>query len=471
MTRIRCRRFGRLRETAPPLVTTGGAMPLRIEESLSFLKSPPKMLKPKSSRARRSFLKASGVAIALPHLVSDRKAFANAPGEETATPRLVCIGNEFGMYPGAFWPESKADDYELTPLLEPLAAHRSDFTLFANLDHGLKGGHFAVHTFLTGVKSAEAKTMRDGGISLDQRAAEHVGAATRFPSLTIGSENGLHGGCRMSWTRTGTRVPPIEGPRELFRQLFLEEERQAKLATQSRLSLQGSILDAVMQEAKSVGKRINPSDHRKLDEYLSSVREVEISLQLQQKWQTVPKPKTNMEEPRDHGLTKDLPKIYDLIALALQTDSTRVATLEIGGSFAASDLGIKKGYHALSHHGQVQENIDLLVEIEKYQVEQFARFLDRIKSITPSGTDKSLLESTMTLFGSGMGNGNSHTNDNLPIILAGGGYRHGRQIVLPSEMNQRVPLSNLFVSLLQNFGVETDEFSTSTGTINGLELA
>ena len=130
---------------------------------------------------------------------------------------MVCIGNEFGMYPGAFWPERYGHDYELTTLLEPLETHRNDLTLFSHLDHGQKGGHFAVHTFLTGVKSAEARGMEEGGISLDQKAAEFVGSQTRFPSLTIGSENGLHGGPMMSWTRTGTRVPPIPGPRELFR--------------------------------------------------------------------------------------------------------------------------------------------------------------------------------------------------------------------------------------------------------------
>lgn len=424
--------------------------------------------------ARRSFLKASGIAIALPHLISEQKSHANP--RSTMSPeephvRLVCVGNEFGMYPGAFWPESQVEDYASTPLLEPLQKHRSKFTLFANLDHGLKGGHFAVHTFLTGVKSADASSMRDGGISLDQRAAEHVGANTRFPSLTIGSENGLHGGCRMSWTRTGTRVPPIQGPRELFRQLFLEDDDSEKNATQSRLRLQGSILDAVTSEAKALGKRINRTDQHKLNEYLSSIRDVEISLQLQQKWQSVPKPKPTMDEPRDMGLTRDLPKIYDLIALALETDSTRVATLEIGDSFAVSDLGIKKGYHSLSHHGKVQENIDLLVQIEKYQVSQFSRFLDRMQSIRQSGTDKTLLDSTMTLFGSGMGNGNSHTNKNLPIILAGGGFRHGRQLVLPSEEKRRVPLSNLYVTMLQRFGVETDEFSTSSGSLSELALS
>jgi hypothetical protein len=419
---------------------------------------------------RRSFLKAAGISIALPALESlPRVVMA---GEAKPAPRrMVCVGNEFGMYPGAFWPQGTGADYELTTLLEPLAPHRSELTLFSHLDHGLKGGHFAVHTFLTGVKAAEAKGMPEGGISLDQRAAEFVGSQTRFPSLTIGSEDGLHGGCQMSWTRSGTRIPPVPGPRELFRMLFVEEDSEAKEKAADRIALQGSILDAVLGDAKSLHRRLSKPDGQKLDEYLSSVRDVESKLELDRHWQNIPKPKTELEEPENEGLTRDLPAIYDLVALALQTDSTRVATLEIGGSFAASDLGIRTGYHALSHHGQVQASIDLLVQIELYQMQQFAGFLEKLKSIRESETDRTLLDSTMVLLGSGMGNANSHTNTDLPIILAGGGFQHGEYKQYPDEPRKRVPLSNLYVSMLQQFGVETDRFSASTGTLTGLELA
>ena len=175
---------------------------------------------------RRAFLKAAGVCIAVPALESLVRA--GAAGETRTPPRrMVCVGNEFGMYPGAFWPEQAGADYESTTLLKPLEPFRQECTLFSHLDHGHKGGHFAVHTFLTGVKAVEARGMPEGGISLDQRAAEFVGSQTRFPSLAIGSEDGLHGGCQMSWTRTGTRIPPIPGPRELFRLLFVDEDPSA----------------------------------------------------------------------------------------------------------------------------------------------------------------------------------------------------------------------------------------------------
>ena len=420
--------------------------------------------------SRRLFLRAVGVSVALPTLESSQRAHAKESKHESPR-RMVCVGNEFGMYGGEFWPETDGKDYEFTKLLKPLEAHRENMTLFSHLDHGLKGGHFAVHTFLTGVKAAEARGMREGGISLDQRAAEFVGAQTRFPSLTIGSESGLHGGCRMSWTRTGTRVPPIAGPRELFRMLFVDDGVGAKRSANDRIHLQGSILDAVLGDAKSLSTKLNPSDNRKLDEYLASVRDVEVKLQLEEHWQKVPKPEAPLDEPKDEGLTKDLPKIYDLIALALQTDSTRIATLEVGGSFAARDIGIREGYHSLSHHGKVQSKIDLLVQIELYQVQQFARFLGKLGSLSEPGTDRTLLDSTMALFGSGMGNANSHTNNDLPVVLAGGGFRHGEHKRYPKAKHQRIPLCNLYVSMLQRFGVETDFFGTSTGTLRDLELA
>jgi hypothetical protein len=420
---------------------------------------------------RRSFLKSLGVCIALPVFESFRRT--GQAGQAVELPdvprRMVCVGNEFGMYPGAFWPGSFGRNYEFTELLKPLESHRSDFTLFSHLDHGLKGGHFAVHTFLTGVKAAQAKGRQEGGISLDQRAAEFVGSRTRFPSLTIGSESGLHGGCQMSWTRTGTRVPPIAGPREVFRMLFVDDDTAAKRKATDRIALQGSILDAVLSDANSLRRRLNQQDGIKLEEYLASIRDVESKLALDRQWQKIPRPKTRIDEPVNEGLTKDLPKIYDLIALALQTDSTRVATLEIGGSFAARDLGIKKGYHSLSHHGKVDGSIEQLVQIELYQTQQFARFLDKLRSIREPNGQRTLLDSTMVLFGSGMGNANSHTNSDLPIILAGGAFKHGEYKQLPGEKRKRIPLCNLYVSMLQQFGVETDRFSTSTGTLTGLE--
>lgn len=378
------------------------------------------------------------------------------------TRNLVAIGNLLGFYQPEFFPEKTGLDHEMPRLLEPLADHRGDFTLYSGLDHGVKGGHFAVHSFLTGVLSMDAKGMPDGNISLDQYAAETVGGETRFPSLTIGSETGIHGGCQMCWTRSGTRVPPIPGPNELFRKLFSDESSDSLARIRDRFDLKGSILDAVHGDAKSLERRVDRADREKLDEYFTSVREVEKQLEQKRRWADVPKPAAPIGEPKNTNMVDDLPLLYDLIVLALQTGSTRIATLEIGGDFESRYFGIKKGYHSLSHHGKLQENIDGLLTLEEYQMEHFARFLAKMKAV--QGRQGSLLDETMVLFGSGMANANSHTNNNLPVILAGGGFEGQGHRAVPGEGAGKVPLCNLYLSLLQRFGVEADRFGTSTGT-------
>ena len=379
-----------------------------------------------------------------------------APVAGSRPMRMVAIGNAFGFYQPAFFPKSTGGNYDLPPLLKPLQAHQKDFTLFSGLDHGHKGGHFAIHGFLSGVRANEAKAMPDGNITIDQRAAESVAGATRFPSLTVGSEDGLHGGCLMSWTRSGTRVPPIPTPRQLFEKLFVSTNSKDLSRALDRMALQGSILDSVHGDAKSLQKHLGKRDQEKLEEYFTSVRDVEKQLELSKRWLSVPKPTPAIPAPTNTDFVSDLPVLYDLIALALQTDSTRIATLEIAGGFNSAHFDLKKDWHALSHHGQVTENIEGLLKLEQYQTEQFARFLAKLKSI-PDG-DGTLLDHSMVLFGSGMANANAHTNLNLPMILAGGGFKHGEHRVYPSSGLNRQPLCNLYVTMLQKFGVEVGQF-------------
>jgi hypothetical protein len=267
----------------------------------------------------------------------------------------------------------------------------------------------------------------------------------------------------MSWTRSGTRVPPIPGPRELFRKLFVSDSAADLERTRDRLDLHGSILDSVQNDARSLKNQLGQRDREKLEEYFTSVRDVENQLELNRRWAHVPKPRPGIEEPENTGFVSDLPVLYDLIALALQTDSTRIATLEIAGGFEAAAFGLRKDYHALSHHGQVQENIDGLLKLERYQTEQFARFLAKLKSLEDG--DGTLLDHTMVLFGSGMANANAHTNLNLPILLAGGGFKHGEYRALPTSGLNRQPLCNLYVTMLQKFGVEVDRFGTGKGRL------
>lgn len=412
---------------------------------------------------RRHFLRATGISMALPFLESlagraSAKAVAGSPPM-----RMVCIGNLLGFYPPAFFPTKAGADYQLPESVQALKPHQKDFTLYSGLDHGVKGGHFAMSSFLSGVRTADAKSMPEGNITLDQRAAETLGGATRFPTLALGSESGIHGGCLMSWTRSGTRVPPISTPRELFRKLFVSDGAADIAASLDRLDMKNSILDAVQGDAKSLQRNLTQRDKDKLDEYFTSVRDVEKQIELRRKWAHVPKPEAKMEEPENTDFVSDLPVMYDLIALALQTDSTRIATLEIGGDFEANAFGLGNSYHGLSHHGQRPEAIAGLIKMERYQMEQFASFLAKLKSIEDGGG--TLLDHSMVLFGSGMGNANSHTNSNLPIILAGGGFKHGEHKVYPDKGLGKKPLCNLYLSMLQRFGAEVDKFGTSTGTL------
>ena len=375
--------------------------------------------------------------------------------------RFVAIGNLLGFQTKQLFPTTQGRNYEKTTLLEPLWDNREHMTVFRGLDHGVKGGHFAVHSFLSGVLNSEAQNRPDGNVTIDQYLADEVGFQTRFPSLTVGSEGGIHGGCQIAWTKSGVRVPPVTGPAQLFEKLFVSDSQERQQRRVQENHVQASILDSVLEDANRLARQVNKEDKDKLDEYLTSVRDVEKRLELRQQWTTQPKPTAPFDKPSNRNAVEDLPLLYELIALALQTDSTRIATLEIGGDFMPQHLGIKKDYHGLSHHGNDPESIAHLITLEKYQIEHFGKFVTRLSKMNDG--ERSLLDSTAVIFGSGMGDANSHKNSDLPIILAGGGYSHGEFREVPREGMNKVPLCNLFVDVAQKMGVETDSFGSSTG--------
>jgi len=390
---------------------------------------------------RRVFLKSSFATLALPALESiaaTTTSSALSASAKTAPMRMVFMGNSFGMHPESFFPNEAGGNYQMTRLLAPLENYRDRMTVFSHLDHGVKGGHFGVHSFLSGVREEDAKGMPEG----------------------------------KCWTRSGVRVPPIQGPREVYRKLFINEGENSREKAADHFEERRSILDSVMGEAKSLERRLGAKDKEKLDEYFSSVRDVENGLELEKLWSSVPKPKPNLAEPENRSYVEDIPVMFDLIALALQTDSTRIASYELAGAqFDTSFFGLSSGYHSLSHHGKKPEKVEGLVTIELYQMQQFARFLDKLSSMKEPNSDGSVLDHTMALFGSGMGNGNAHVNKDLPLVLAGGGFKHGEHKVYPKEDIRRVPLCNLYLSMLQRFGVATDSFGKSTGTLTGLDFA
>ena len=412
---------------------------------------------------RRNFLRAGGVAIALPMMESFTPLARAAEGKKSVK-RMVCLSNNYGIYQKAFFPTEAGRGYELSPTLRPLEKHQKDFSVFSNLDHGLTGGHACVPTFLNGIRPDMASSFPEGNISMDQRAAEFVGAATRYSSMTLKVKESN----QTSFTRTGVQVPAIDVT-AMYRKLFLEESAEAKKQERLRLQRHGSILDTVMERAKALNRELGKQDQEKFAEYLDSVRGLEKKIDQQQPWLDQAKPKTEMAEPRPSQQTADEMKIMmELMALAIETDSTRVMTLSSG--FANGDFGLQGGYHGFSHHGELPEKTEALKLIEGNQIAQMAYLIELLKGKEDTINGGTLFDHTMILFGCGMATG-THSCKNMPLVLAGGGFKLGDHRAMPEGKTERVKACNLLLSMLQNFGLEVDQFGTSTGTLTGLEWA
>ncbi len=406
---------------------------------------------------RRRFLQGMGVALSLPAF--ERFAVGTATDDESPR-RLVCVGNHLGFYPGNFFPKMAGKDYVPTSTLKPLETHRDDLTVFSNLDHALNGGHKAVQGFLTSIKKEEAAGFPEKNISLDQAAAEHVGSSTRFPSINTGIVQGTD----MCWTRAGVHVPPINNPATLFQGLFVNSPQSVREAERTRLKHRASVLDALRDSASALNRTLNAADRDKLDQYLTSVRDVERRLQMSKEWLDRPKPKPPIDEVLDEERQHidEVALFYDLMALALQTDSTRVATLETGMGFRTAELDLG-GYHQLSHHGKSADRIGQLQVVEAFLTTKLSNFISRLK-------EAQVFDNTLIVFGSGMSDGSPHSNRDLPVLLAGGGLKHHGHVVCPAKQRKRVPLSNLWLSVLHWFGSEADRFGRSTGTFTPMEI-
>jgi hypothetical protein len=406
---------------------------------------------------RRRFLQATGIALTLPAFES----FAvGAPTNDESPRRLVCVGNHLGFYPGNFFPQSAGKDYVPTSTLKPLEVHRDDLTVFSHLDHGLNGGHRGVQGFLNSIKKEEAAGFPEKNISLDQAAAEHVGSSTRFPSINTGIANGTD----MCWTRAGVHIPPINNPARLFRALFVNSSQGDREVERTRLTHRASVLDALRDSASALNRTLNAADRDKLDQYLTSVRDVERRLQMSKEWLDRPKPKSPIDEVLDEERQHldELALFYDLMALALQTDSTRVATLETGLGFRTAELDLGS-YHGLSHHSKSEDRIGQLQVVEAFLTTKLSNFISRLK-------ESKIFDNTLIVFGSGMSDASIHSNRNLPVLLAGGGLNHQGHVVSLAEQHKRVPLSNLWLSVLHWFGSERDRFGRSTGTFSPMEI-
>ncbi|MFT5524759.1 MAG: hypothetical protein ACI9G1_000290 [Pirellulaceae bacterium] len=413
---------------------------------------------------RRSFLSAAGVSIALPMLEAMTPISRAASEATKPVKRFVCLSNNYGIYKDTFFPSSDqaGANYQLPKTLEPLERHRKDFNVFSNLDHGNTIGHQGVPVLLSGVRPHLATHYAEGNISVDQKIAEYVGAETRFPSMTVRVNEANF----VSFTRTGVQVPAID-LRGMFRALFLAESQDKKAAAAEKLKRQSSILDVVMDKAKSVNKGLGQRDQRKFAEYLEAVRTLEKKIEQQRPWLDKPKPETDLAEPQQgKGTEADLRAMVELIALAIQTDSTRGITLSSG--FVNGDFGLNGGYHGFSHHGERPDHIAALNLIERNKITQMAHLIDLLKAQEDTINGGTLFDHTTILFGCGMATG-PHSTKNLPLLLAGGGFKLGEHMVCPEEEGKRIPAANLLLSILQNHGLEIDQFGTSNGTLRGLE--
>ena len=301
-------------------------------------------------------------------------------------------------------------------------------------------------------------------ISLDQFAAAELGSETRFASISLSSS-----GPGLSWSRAGVEVPAETRPSRVFTRLFLAGKPDEQARQMQRLQDGQSVLDVVMQKTNSMTPRLSGRDKEKLDQYFEAVREAERRLAKAEAWQSKPKPVVDAKLPRDETDHKKIVErmrlIYDVMHLALETDSTRFITYNFAGMNSVPVIpGIEIDYHNLSHHGKDPEKIKQLTIVENAVMTEFGTFLRKLAESADG--DNSLLDSTMVLFGSNLGNASSHDTKNMPIVLAGGGFQHGQHLAF--DRNRNYPLPNLFVSMLQQLGLETDTFATGTGPMNGL---
>lgn len=418
---------------------------------------------------RRQFLRGLGVSLAIPMLdcmnpVFGNKVLSNAPR------RMLLMSNNLGVLPGPFFPQNAGADYTLSPYLEELSDFRNDFTVFSGLSHpAVSGGHSTENCFLTAARDPTGSGFRNT-ISLDQYAVEQLGQSTRFSTLNLGV-NIDKANRSLSWTRDGVLLPPEDSPSSLFGKLFLQGSKAEIDRRVYRLKERGSILDAIRNDMHGFQEKLGNDDRERLDQYFTSVRELEERLHTASEWENKPKPVVDREPPQDIlDTAKFFPKLEAMLSmaqLAFESDSTRIITLMVD-AFATPVFEISEeekslnGYHNLSHHGQAKEKIEQLKRVDHRQMQVLRQLFENFAS--KQDGDASLLDHTMILFGSNMGDANVHNNTNLPILLTGGGFKHGQHLVF--DRGDNTPLCNLYVTLLQSLGVETHAFSSSAGNLN-----
>ena len=409
---------------------------------------------------RRTLLKSGGVAITLPWLEAmGTSAWASERETGSEPRRIVLINLGLGLYSPAFYPQQAGKEFQAPEYLKILDDFRDDYTVISGLSHpGVVGGHATESRIFNGTPS-----VRKMGISLDQYAAKFLGEFTRFDTLPLSMRN-----ASFSWSADGSPIPAESSMSTVFKRLFADEGASGKAAARRAVDRSRSILDLINGQARRLSPRISSTDRAKMDEFSTSVREVERRLAKSELWLDTPKPSVDAEPPVDPASRAEfitrMKNIFDIAYLALKTDSTRIITFDIFEQNSVNIEGVNNAYHGLSHHGKDASNIRQLKLIETEIIEQLQNFLSRLKQTQEN--DTTLFDRTTVLLTSNLGNASNHSNRSLPVLLAGGRFKHGQHLVF--DPPDTTPLCNVFVSMLQQLGIETDSFGTSTGTLPGL---
>ena len=427
---------------------------------------------------RRTFLRAGGVALALPWLSAmSARAAEDAAVVVPDSPeidrgdgpprRMVTMTMGLGLLSDNLFPATAGRDWAPSRYLKRLDDLRDQLTLVSGSSHpDVSGGHRAEAALLSCNPSAGNGRSKNS-ISIDQYAAKFLGDQTRFPSLVLSNSSSMS----PSYTESGAMIAAETSPRRLFAQLFIDGSKSERKAQAERIRTGRSIMDLVRDDARRLSREVGPGDSRRLDEYFTSVRELEVRMAENEAWATRPKPSVETRQPVDLS-SKDFVGrqrlMNEMVKLALETDSTRYVSLHLGSGNAVLPIdGVDTGYHTLSHHGLEEDKLEQLALVETEIVAAYGDFLRSLREVNEDG--RSLLESTSVLLTSNLGNASNHNNHNMPVVLGGGGYTHGQHLAFDPKNN--APLPNLYTLMLQRQGLGIDRFATATGTLAGLELA
>ncbi|MEL6108896.1 MAG: DUF1552 domain-containing protein [Planctomycetota bacterium] len=436
----------------------------------------------RSAIGRRRLLGACGFSLTLPMLetFTPRKASGAEP-TQAIPPRMLVAHFGTGMNLNEFFPEDEGKDASLKRITAPLDRHRKRMTILSGFQLAHGGGHTGDYSFLTGTKGW-ANGVIEGGVSADQVVAAEVGSRTRYPSMQLSIERGTNFGnqglATLSWSSSGIPMAAENDPHVLFRRLFGTDDADESSQRDAAFRRRGSLLDLVQEQARDMNREVNRADRRKLDEYFTSVREIERQLQRDIDWSKKPKPHPQLNGIGDYSrsLTPDAKNfdyrryqklMYDLIVLAFKTDSTRVITYNVrqelrGGTFDVH--GVSKGFHALTHHNNDPKNLDELARVDEINMGFWADFLDRMGEVEQVD-GSSLLDHSVLAFSSSAGM--DHSRDRLPTAIFGGGalgLKHKTHV----KLTDKTPLSNLWRTMAGAMGVHRDSLQDSTGLVDAI---